>query len=322
LGPWIGSSTFVSQRGWTGGRKKKEAQAVGLVEFMKNSLFLAILPVLALGLFAANDKKQSEAELVEASMPKIEAPKKKHEILCFSKPYGFRHGSIEIGETMLKVMGEKTGLFNVTFSEDLSNFEPENIKKFDAICFNNNTHIQKGLKEEGQRAALISYVKNGGGVFAIHSATDGGWPEYTEMIGGNFNGHPWGAGGTWDIANEDPGHAIVKEVHGGKGFKLKDELYLYKDFDRSKQRVLMSLDMNSEANGKRKGSRKDNDYALAWVKEYGKGRVFVSAFGHNKEVFHNPEILKMWVEGFRYILGESEVETASMKKPEFNQPKK
>ncbi len=283
---------------------------------MKKSLLLAILPVLALGVFAASEKKLSERDLVLANMPKIEAPKKKHQILCFSKPYGFRHGSIEIGETMLKVMGEKTGLFEVTVSEDLANFEPGNIKKFDAICFNNNTHIQKGFKDEALRESLISYVKNGGGVFAIHSATDGGWPEYVDMIGGNFNGHPWGAGGTWDIANEDPKHPIVKGVHEGKGFKLKDELYQYKDFDRSKQRVLMALDMKSEVNGKKKGNRKDNDYALAWVKEYGKGRVFVSAFGHNKEVFYNPEILKMWVEGFRYILGETEVETASISKPD------
>jgi len=288
---------------------------------MKRSLFLALLPIIGLGVYAAKVKSMSEADLVQANLPKIEKPKKKHQILCFSKPYGFRHNSIEIGETMLRVMGEETGLFEVTFSNDLVNFEPENIAKFDAICFNNNTHIQKGMKDEALRKSLIDYVKSGGGIFAIHSATDGGWPEYVDMIGGNFQSHPWGAGGTWDIANEDPKHPIVKDVHGGKGFQLKDELYVYKDFDRADQRVLMALDMNSEVNGKKKGPRKDNDYALAWVKEYGEGRVFVSAFGHNKEVFYNSEILKMWVEGFRYVLGETDVETKSMPKPAFNSPK-
>ena len=287
---------------------------------MKNSLFLALLPLVGLGVYAAKVKPMSEADLVQANLPKIEKPKNKHQILCFSKPFGFRHNSIEIGETMLRVMGEETGLFEVTFSSDLSNFT-EKIKKFDAICFNNNTHIQKGMTDEKLRKSLISYVKNGGGVFAIHSATDGGWPEYIDMIGGNFRGHPWGAGGTWDISNEDPNHPIVKDVHGGKGFKLKDELYVYNDFDRDEQRVLMALDMKSEVNGTRKGPREDNDYALAWVKKYGEGRVFVSAFGHNKEVFYNPEILKMWVEGFRYILGDTDVETESVPKPASNLPK-
>jgi type 1 glutamine amidotransferase len=298
--------------------KERGGKTGNEISVMKKSLLLAILPLLAFGVFAASQKKPSEAELVAAALPTVEAPREKHQILCFSKPYGFRHNSIEIGETMLKVMGEKTGLFEVTVSEDLANFEADNIKKFDAICFNNNTHIQKGFKDEALRESLINYVKNGGGIFAIHSATDGGWPEYVDMIGGNFKSHPWGAGGTWDIANEDPTHPIVKEVHGGKGFKLKDELYLYKDFDRSKQRVLMALDMKSEVNATKKGDREDNDYALAWVKEYGKGRVFVSAFGHNKEVFYDPEILKMWVEGFRYVLGETAVETASIPKPGFN----
>lgn len=288
---------------------------------MKRALLIAIMPLVGLGVYAAKSDKPSEAELVAKAMPKVEAPTKKHRILCFSKPYGFRHGSIPTGEVMLRVMAEKTGLFDVVFSNDLSNFEPENIKTFDAICFNNNTHIQKGLKDQTQRDSLINYVKNGGGIFAIHSATDGGWPEYVEMIGGNFRSHPWGAGGTWDIVNEDPKNPIVAKVHGGKGFKLKDELYVYKDFDRSKQRVLMALDMNSEVNGKKKGPRPDNDYALAWVKKFGKGRVFVSSFGHNKEVFYNPEILKMWVEGFRYVLGEIDVETVSQDKPAFNLPK-
>ncbi|MEJ6581070.1 MAG: ThuA domain-containing protein [Akkermansiaceae bacterium] len=283
---------------------------------MKKPLIPALLATLAVGLFAASDKKESkEHGLIMAAMPKIEAPAKKHQILCFSKPYGFRHDSIPTGEVMLSVMAEKTGLFEVTFSEDLSNFEPENIKKFDAICLNNNTQIQNGLKEPAQREALLNYVKNGGGIFAIHSATDGGWDEYTEMIGGNFDGHPWNAGGTWGLVNEDPTHPIVKDVYEGKSFELKDELYQYKGYDRSKVRVLLALDMKHEGNLKENGKRADNDYALAWLKEYGKGRVFVSALGHNKEVFYNPEILKMWVEGFRFVLGETDVPTNSIPKP-------
>lgn len=290
--------------------------SVSLANTMKKPLIPTLLATLAVGLFAASEKKNSEEyDLVAAAMPKIEAPAKKHQILCFSKPYGFRHDSIPTGETMLAVMSDKTGLFDVTFSDDLANFEPDKIKKFDAICFNNNSHIQAGFKDESLQKSLIDYVKNGGGIFAIHAATDGGWPEYTEMIGGNFDGHPWGAGGTWGIANEDPSHPIVKDVYEGKNFMLKDELYQYQGYDRSKVRVLLAIDMKNEASLSKEGKRADNDYALAWLKEYGEGRVFVSALGHNKEIFYNPEILKMWVEGFRFVLGESEIPTASIPKP-------
>ena len=57
-------------------------------------------------------------------------------------------------------------------------------------------HLQKGFVKAEFRENLINFVKGGKGLVAIHSATDGGWPEYTEMIGGNFDGHPWGANGT------------------------------------------------------------------------------------------------------------------------------
>ena len=285
---------------------------------MKKPLFLTLLCVLSLGLFAANNKKPSERELVSQNMPKIEVPTKKYKVLCFSKPYGFRHNSIEIGKTMMEVMAEKTGLFDVTFSEDLTEFAPGKIKQYDAICLNNNTHLQKGMKDEKMRETFINYVKNGGGIFAIHSATDGGWKEYVEMIGGNFDGHPWGAGGTWGIANEDPNHPIVKNVYKGENFTIKDEIYQYKDFDRSENRVLMTLDLSHEATGKKNGKRADKDYAVAWVKNYGEGRVFVSSLGHNREIFYHPEILKMWAEGFRFVLGEVDVDTSSVPKPAAN----
>ena len=51
------------------------------------------------------------------------------------------------------------------------------------------------------------------------------------------------------------------------------------------------------------------------MKNYGEGRVFVSSLGHNKEIFYHPEILKMWAEGFRFVLGEVDVDTSSVPKP-------
>ena len=58
------------------------------------------------------------------------------------------------------------------------------------------------------------------------------------MVGGNFDGHPWGHQGTYCICNEDPKHPIVSGIFGSKqSFNLNDELYQYKDFDRKKVRV-------------------------------------------------------------------------------------
>ncbi|MEO0414030.1 MAG: ThuA domain-containing protein, partial [Verrucomicrobiota bacterium] len=283
---------------------------------MKRSLTL-LSAALCMFSVCAQETPDPEIDLIRQAMPQnVPTPEAKHKVLVYSKPWGFPHASIKIGKKMMQVMSDETGLFEVTISDDLAQFEPDNLSQYDAVCLNNTTHLQKGFVKPALRNNLIEFVKKGGGLVAIHSATDGGWEEYTDMIGGNFDGHPWGANGTWSIANEDPTHPIVKDVYGGKTFLLKDELYQYKTFDRSKVRVLLSVDMASFQNLGRGEKRDDGDYALAWVRDFDQGRIFVSSLGHNKEIFYNPEILKMWVEGFRFVLGETDVDTSSIPKPE------
>jgi type 1 glutamine amidotransferase len=218
-------------------------------------------------------------------------------------------------------MGEKTGLFEADFTDDPKDLSAENLKNYDTVYLNNSTSIERGLTTEKMRNEFIEYVRNGGGLVAIHAATDGGWPGYTDMVGGNFNGHPWGHEGTYCICNEDPKHPIVNGIFDGKqSFNLNDELYQYKDFDRKKVRVLLSVDMSKFENHRGGRKREDNDYAMAWVKEFGKGRVFVSSPGHNHHIYWNKDILKMWYQGFRFVLGELDAETESIQKPSYALP--
>ena len=143
------------------------------------------------------------------------------------------------------------------------------------------------------------------------------------MIGGNFDGHPWGHNGTYCLCNEDPSHSVVKGIFdGNRSFKINDELYQYKDFEREKVRVLLSIDMSKFENHRGGRKREDNDYAMAWVKEYGKGRIFVSSPGHNHHIYWHKDILKMWYQGFRFVLKELDAETESIPKPSFSLPPK
>jgi type 1 glutamine amidotransferase len=52
-----------------------------------------------------------------------------------------------------------------------------------------------------------------------------------------------------------------------------------------------------------RGNRKDGDNALAWVHEYGKGRVFYTALGHRAEVWKDERFQKHVLGGLRYVLG-------------------
>ena len=55
--------------------------------------------------------------------------------------------------------------------------------------------------------------------------------------------------------------------------------------------------------------RTDGDFAMSWIKDYGKGRVFYCALGHQKEIFWDPAILRHLVDGTQFVLGDLECDT-------------
>ena len=157
-----------------------------------------------------------------------------------------------------------------------------------------------------QKAALMSFLKEDGkGFVGIHSATDTfyQWPEYGEMIGGWFDHHPWN---TFEapVIVEDRNHPATK--HMPASFTIRDEIYQFKNYSRDKVRVLMRLDENKLDLKNKRVHRTDGDFAVTWVKNYGKGRVFYSTLGHVEEAYDNPMIKQMYVEGIKWALGLTE----------------
>ena len=321
---------------------------------------LAVLAVVAVTADAGNRGKvlnEQEIKKITDAMPdKAPAtPLKKRKILVYSKCGGFYHGSIPYGNKAFEIMGAKTGAFEAVVSDDLSNFEADKLKAFDAIILNNTTgellkggaprkprkpdpkrikdparlekaeakykedlaryeeelakHKAQPDRSEELRKNLMDWVKSGKGVIGVHAATDCSyqWKEYGQMMGGYFAGHPWHQ--LVPIKNDDPSNPI-NAAFEGKDFEVTDEIYQFNRgiYSRQKQRVLLSLDMTKL---KKKGSRKDDDYAISWIKTHGKGRVFYCSLGHRNEIFWNPVVLKHQLAGIQWALGDlTGVETA------------
>ncbi|MBL62749.1 MAG: hypothetical protein CMI30_05005 [Opitutae bacterium] len=262
----------------------------------------------------AQDKEVAQINAALPDKPTVK-PSKKHKVLVYSKPSGFRHGSIAIGIKALRAMAKKTGAFEATFTLETTEFTTEGLKKYDAIIFNNTTHVQKAFKEQAQRDAILNFIKDGKAFAGFHSASDGGvpqWPEYTDMIGGCFAGHPWGAGGKWPFVVEDTKHPVNKAFKE-KTFEYSDEIYQYKGYDRSKLRILIGLD--AVKSGK-KGNSKTNDYPVSWVRDYGKGRIFYSNFGHNKATWMNAAMLQHFLDGIQWALRDLDGPSKSLPLPQ------
>jgi uncharacterized protein len=169
----------------------------------------------------------------------------------------------------------------------------------DAIFFLGHREIQLDAQ---QKADFLSFVKDDGkGFVAAHTALTAfeSWPEFLDLIGARYDGHPWNtAAGT--VVTEDPVFPATK--HFAATFNITDEFYQPKEFSRDKIRVLLRLDV-SKMPPHPDLHRTDGDFPLAWAKMYGKGRVFYSSFAHAASAWDNPDVYHMYFEALKWSLG-------------------
>jgi hypothetical protein len=271
---------------------------------------------------------EEEIKKIEDAMPTkaVVEPTKPRKMLVINKlgPGAFRHSCIPYWDKALEIMGQKTGAFSVVISDDLDMLKPENLAQFDAVCFNNSVAIPLGPERTPELCkSLMDFVKGGKGIVGIHAATDcfyqepDPWPEGSEMWGGKFTGHPWTSEGTWAIKIDEPNNPLM-EPFKGKGFKIKDEIYRTEPplYSRSKQLVLMSLDMGDEATKDRSQKPTDADTGISWIKNWGEGRVFYCSLGHNHDVTWTTPVLEHYLRGIQFAMGDLKVDASPKPKPQ------
>lgn len=244
---------------------------------------------------------QDKIDKVTAAAPDkaFVKPAKAHKVLTLTVTKGFRHGSIPLAAKAVEIMGQKTGAFEATTTDDVNMLAADKLKAFDAIFWDQCTG--EVFNDEALKASLLDFVKSGKGIVGAHAATDCfyKWKEFGDMMGGYFAGHPFRK---ISVKLDDPTSPLMT-MFDGKGFEISDEIYTFRDpYSREKLRILMSIDWeNAHLKG---GNRADNDYALSWIHEYGKGRVFYCAFGHDDQIWWNPKILAHYLAGLQYALGD------------------
>jgi uncharacterized protein len=232
--------------------------------------------------------------LLLATLLPAQEPKR---ILFLTHSAGFRHGSIEAAREVLGQLSARSGRFTVLASEDLTNLNPERLNTFDAVFFFTSGELPIS---DVQKQALLDFVRNGKGFGGAHSATDTlyTWPEYGQLIGGIFDGHPW----TQQVRID------VEEVndltrHLAPRFAYREEIYQFRAFDRTSLRVLLTLDTSSVNLAAEGVNRRDEDFALTWMKPYGQGRVFYTALGHFDETWRDPSFQQTLLHALEWLAG-------------------
>jgi uncharacterized protein len=250
-----------------------------------------------------------------ASPPHAHTIRLKH-VLVISQTKGFEHDSIPDALAAIYNMGHDSGLWDTTLRTDTELLtkkdlgrNAKNLDYFDALVFVSTTGELD--QDDSQKKDMLSFIKEDGkGFVGVHAALDTNykWPEYGEMIGGWFDQHPWSTFNA-PIVNEDPAFPAVR--HFPKAFVKYDEIYQAKEWSREKVNVLLSLDPTKLKYANPRVHRADHDFAVAWDKMYGKGRVFYSTLGHTQEAGSDPDTRKMYFEAIKWVLGMTEGSTAS-----------
>jgi type 1 glutamine amidotransferase len=216
------------------------------------------------------------------------AQRPQQRILYFTYSAGYRHDVIPLSRTILAQLGSKSGLFEVTATEDTFEFSTENLEPYAAVMFFTTGELPMS---GAQKTALLNFVRSGRAFLGVHSATDTfyAWPDYLDLIGGYFGGHPWHQAVTIEVA--DPGHPVVAFL--GNSLQVEDEIYQIKDFDDRGSRVLLRLDPGSVDLGKSGVHQRSYGWPLAWTRSYGEGRVFYTALGHEPSVWQDARYQRM-----------------------------
>ena len=225
-------------------------------------------------------------------------------ILFVTQSAGFRHGSVtrkegnfSVSERVMTELGISSNEFRVDCTQDVAkDFTKERLEHYDIVMFYTTGKLP--IAQENLDYFFNDWLKKKGhGFIGTHSAADTfkDYEPYWDMIGGSFNGHPWGSGATVTITNHEPKHPIVKAW--GKEVTLKDEIYQFTNWQPEKVRVLMSLNMEKTS------LKKPYHIPICWCKSYGEGKVFHMSLGHREDIWTNETYQQSILGGIRWIVG-------------------
>ena len=217
-------------------------------------------------------------------------------ILVYTLSAGFEHEVARrpsadewcLVERVLHERGQATGLYTAVPSRDPAQFDAANLATYQGVFFYTTGELPLSA---ARRDALFAWIEAGGAFLGAHCATDTlyGDERFGRMLGGHFDNHPWHE--EVPILVEDTQHAATQ--HLGASFRIVDEIYQFKaPYERARNHGLLKLDAEAVDLRREGVHRTDKDFAVAWTREQGKGRVFYTSLGHRPEVWADERFLK------------------------------
>jgi uncharacterized protein len=189
----------------------------------------------------------------------------------------------------LKSVLQQDKRFRVTIVEDPAFLASEQLFAFDEIVlhFKNYDPI---AQEEKVQANLTKFVREGKGLVVIHFASGAfeNWPEFRNLVG-RTQGKRHDKRGPFTVKIVNREHPVTK---GMDDFQTDDELFIELSGDRPIE-VLATAKSNITG----------NDHPMAFVFQYGKGKVFHTPLGHDAKAIGMPGAAELVRRGAAWVAG-------------------
>jgi len=242
------------------------------------------------------------------TLPGLAAPPK---VLVVTATFGYRHSSIELAEKVIASLGQASGAYDVelALASPAASLEPaayreavraalgqklsrDALSQYRGIIFANTT----GELPLPDKEAFIQWVRDGGAFIGVHSASDTlhDFRPYIDMLGGEFDYHREQV--VVEAINRDPSHPASK--HLGPRWNLqgnKEEIYVFKNYQPHEVRELIGLDRHPNTS-------EPGNFPISWCREFGRGRIFYTALGHNESVWQMQSFQKHLLGGIEWAL--------------------
>lgn len=193
---------------------------------------------------------------------------------------------------LLKSLLEKDPRLEVRLVEDPAFLDSEMLMSYDVIVlhFMNWEQPAPGLRA---RQNLSNRIRQGGGLVLVHFACGAfqDWPEFVNLAGRvwdpQLRGHD--PRGPFEVVPVNPDHPIMK---GLGSFTTDDELY-----------TCLAGNTPIEILAMARSKVDQKEYPMAFVLEYGKGRIFHSPLGHDPKAFAAPQVGELFRRGCAWAAG-------------------
>ncbi len=264
---------------------------------------------IVLALLVSGALLQVEAQQGPPRAPRPQAPRARKVVLAWADTRNgiAQHESTSHALSVIERLGYESGAYD-TFIRTDSNIiskqprrttgEPASggpsLAMVDAIFFLGHRDVPI---DDEQKKELLAFVRDDGkGIVAAHTALTAfeSWPEFGDLLGARYDGHPWHETGT--VINEAKDSPITR--HFPQTFTINDEFYQAKSFSPD-ARVLLRLDVSKMP---AHPELRNKAFPLVWTKNYGKGRVMYSSFGHDAAIYDNRDVAQMFLEGMKWVL--------------------